>query len=448
LNEWVQGRVDKCKKPRAKWQENIIWFFNQHFVNAVIYLVIIANTAVVIADLSMGTAPYPLTCTAQECAFYTFYVLNLVFSVFFFLEMCIKFAALGFFGYWRDPLNCFDGVLVMLIIIELLFSNFAQMIGGSTSSLGQSVGVGKSFRMFRFLKIARSLRIIRLYRAFHKQYKDATTQVVPDDWQHMGNGTTDVKKPATSGGAAAAPQTAAEAGDGDKKEAEEEEDDDDDDGPDNPFIPPEWPKEGAMAPLMGIFGLFMWLCNMLVAVPMFLTIPDCRRPVFKRLYMLTFFLSILWIIVFAYFMVWMVTDFGAKWGVPPQVMGITLLAAGTSIPDALSSIAVAKRGHGDMAVSSSIGSNIFDILIGLPVPWMIRGIWEMTRGKTYWEAYTPIKSDFMIISILLLFIMVALVITTVHLCGWRLLVRLGYMMMFFYFIFLTISILLEYNCIS
>eukprot|EP00483_Globobulimina_turgida_P005456 UN05466 len=28
-------------------------------------------------------------------------------------------------------------------------------------------------------------------------------------------------------------------------------------------------------------------------------------------------------------------------------------------------------GKGDMAVSSSIGSNIFDILIGLPLPWLL-----------------------------------------------------------------------------
>jgi Ca2+/Na+ antiporter len=43
------------------------------------------------------------------------------------------------------------------------------------------------------------------------------------------------------------------------------------------------------------------------------------------------------------------------------VLGLTLLAAGTSVPDLLSSVIVAKRGEGDMAVSSSIGSNIFDV---------------------------------------------------------------------------------------
>ena len=55
-----------------------------------------------------------------------------------------------------------------------------------------------------------------------------------------------------------------------------------------------------------------------------------------------------------------------------MVMGLTVLAAGTSVPDLLSSVIVARMGaEGDMAVSSYIGSNIFDILVGLPLPWLI-----------------------------------------------------------------------------
>ena len=126
-------------------------------------------------------------------------------------------------------------------------------------------------------------------------------------------------------------------------------------------------------------------------------------------------------------------------------MGLTLLAAGTSIPDALSSVAVAKRGHGDMAISSSIGSNIFDILFGLPVPWII---YTLMQGIVHGDfngpdSFVPIYSANLIFMILLLFLMVALVITTVHLSGWRLLIKLGYMMMLFYFVFLAMSILLE-----
>ena len=61
------------------------------------------------------------------------------------------------------------------------------------------------------------------------------------------------------------------------------------------------------------------------------------------------------------------------------IMGLTFLAAGTSVPDLLTSVIVARMGEGDMAVSSSIGSNIFDICFGLPVPWLLYCFAQMAK---------------------------------------------------------------------
>lgn len=54
-------------------------------------------------------------------------------------------------------------------------------------------------------------------------------------------------------------------------------------------------------------------------------------------------------------------------GITEEIMGLTILAAGTSIPDLITSVIVARKGLGDMAVSSSVGSNIFDITVGYGV---------------------------------------------------------------------------------
>ena len=136
-------------------------------------------------------------------------------------------------------------------------------------------------------------------------------------------------------------------------------------------------------------------------------------------------------------MVWMATVIGLIIGIPDPVMGLTVLAAGTSIPDALSSLAVARKGHGDMAVSSSIGSNVFDILIGLPIPWFLATtVAEMD--------FVPINSDGLNIMVLMLFVMVGLVIITIRASGWVLTRKLAWMMMFLYAIFVTFSLLLEY----
>ena len=57
--------------------------------------------------------------------------------------------------------------------------------------------------------------------------------------------------------------------------------------------------------------------------------------------------------------------------VPKYIIGLTILAFGTSVPDMMSSIIVAKQGRGGMAISNALGSNIFDILIGLGLPWLV-----------------------------------------------------------------------------
>lgn len=51
-----------------------------------------------------------------------------------------------------------------------------------------------------------------------------------------------------------------------------------------------------------------------------------------------------------------------RFSVPEGVIGVTLLAAGTSLPEAATSIVAAVRGQRDIAVGNLIGSNVFNLL--------------------------------------------------------------------------------------
>lgn len=128
-------------------------------------------------------------------------------------------------------------------------------------------------------------------------------------------------------------------------------------------------------------GVLAWI-QYIVVLPLVLvlslTVPDVRRPGMSMWSYVAFIFSIAWIGGFAYLMVQWAGVIGNTVGIPDVVMGLTVLAAGTSVPDMLSSVIVARRGEGDMAVSSSIGSNIFDILVGLPVPWFLFTVWPTT----------------------------------------------------------------------
>merc|ERR1719223_431066 len=115
-----------------------------------------------------------------------------------------------------------------------------------------------------------------------------------------------------------------------------------------------------------------------LARPLFLafevTIPNCSLPHNKGRHLVTFFASIFWIGVLSYFLVTWASKLGCLWGIHPAIMGVTVLAAGTSVPDAIGSLLVARDGQGDMAVSNAIGSNVFDILLGLGLPWTLSGL--------------------------------------------------------------------------
>lgn len=61
------------------------------------------------------------------------------------------------------------------------------------------------------------------------------------------------------------------------------------------------------------------------------------------------------------------TQLARQWGVSELVTGLTIVAAGTSLPEVATSIVAAIRGERDIAVGNVVGSNIFNILAVLGV---------------------------------------------------------------------------------
>ena len=81
-----------------------------------------------------------------------------------------------------------------------------------------------------------------------------------------------------------------------------------------------------------------------------------------------------WILACSIVMVIFATSIGCLLGIDPVVMGTVFLAAGTSVPDAIASMVVARDGHADMAIANAVGSNVFDILLGLGFPWFLSSV--------------------------------------------------------------------------
>ncbi|XP_056147850.1 sodium/potassium/calcium exchanger 3 [Lampris incognitus] len=209
---------------------------------------------------------------------------------------------------------------------------------------------------------------------------------------------------------------------------EEEEEGDDGEGP---FVPFQCPA--------GVCNKLKWLLAWPLCLLLYFSVPNVSTPRWESCFMLSFILSTLWIAAFSYIMVWMVTVIGFTLGIPDVIMGITFLAAGTSVPDCMASLIVARQGMGDMAVSNSIGSNVFDILVGLGLPWALN-----TLAINYGSSI-KLNSRGLIFSVGLLLASVFMTVTGVHLNKWTLDKRLGLTCLLLYAVFLCFSCLIEYN---
>lgn len=55
----------------------------------------------------------------QYVANFLIFRANLIFTYIFIAEMAIKIMALGSLGYVRDVMNCFDGLIVIMSIIDI-----------------------------------------------------------------------------------------------------------------------------------------------------------------------------------------------------------------------------------------------------------------------------------------------------------------------------------------
>ena len=58
---------------------------------------------------------------------------------------------------------------------------------------------------------------------------------------------------------------------------------------------------------------------------------------------------------------------------PSFLWGLTIIAIGTSLPDALVSIQAARRGRSVVSLANVLGSNIFDLLVAVPLGVLIAG---------------------------------------------------------------------------
>ena len=162
------------------------------------------------------------------------------------------------------------------------------------------------------------------------------------------------------------------------------------------------------------------------------SIPECEEEEAQKYCYVAFFMCIVWIGALCFLMVMAATEVGCVLNVSPTLMGILVLSIGTSVPDAIGSMIASRKGEADMAVANAIGSNVFDILLGLGLPWMLRAVIE---GEDTVVDKNGIKE-----SVGILFGTVWLFLGVLVFNRWKMTKQLGLMLFFLYVIYVAYNI--------
>jgi Ca2+/Na+ antiporter len=185
----------------------------------------------------------------------------------------------------------------------------------------------------------------------------------------------------------------------------------------------------------GLQARILWALSLPYMIAFRFTVPNLKVDKWKKFYFLAFVANVAWIGLLTWVMVKFAAEIGCLLNIDPALMGLVLLAAGTSVPDTIASVIVAREGEGDMAVSNAIGSNVFDILLGLGLPWTISTI-------VYKE---PVKSEgnTVVYATAQLIIILGIVVGLLAFNKWLLTPKLGFVLFAVYFIFLIVNISLS-----
>lgn len=121
--------------------------------------------------------------------------------------------------------------------------------------------------------------------------------------------------------------------------------------------------------LMAFFVLFLRYLYNGAEKNMVHKVSTRNMPVFKILMMLV--LGVIALILGSKFTVSSATNLAELLKVPNRIIGLTLIALGTSLPELVTCVIAARKKHTDLIIGNIIGSNIFNILFVLGVAGLV-----------------------------------------------------------------------------
>ena len=157
-----------------------------------------------------------------------------------------------------------------------------------------------------------------------------------------------------------------------------------------------WPFPGLFLVTWTFFGTFslVWIyvlvpvCIILMAI-FFFTCPENGIPKYiAAIEIIGLTMSVIW----TYLVSSVLIDLLQMWtifsGISPTYMGLTIIAVGSALPDAVTTLALSAKGYGDMAITGNYSSQCFGLLIGFGLAMLKKTITQGTQYFNLWDLET------------------------------------------------------------
>lgn len=85
-------------------------------------------------------------------------------------------------------------------------------------------------------------------------------------------------------------------------------------------------------------------------------------------------IGLLVLLISAEVLVWAASNIANALGVSELIIGLTVVAVGTSLPELAATVGSALKGHPEIAIGNVVGSNLLNILAVLPIPALVSSV--------------------------------------------------------------------------
>lgn len=156
-------------------------------------------------------------------------------------------------------------------------------------------------------------------------------------------------------------------------------------------------------PASNLFSKCLFYVTLPLRYVFYWTIPDVRRQGSEHRSLQSVLISSLWLGIFSYAIVVILSMISSYFQMEDSLVGFTVGAWAVSYPALWSSIVLAKKGFGQIALYNAIGSNTFSNFLGLGIPWLLYSTSTTMQGiQEQGLAFSNISLLVMIVCIYLL----------------------------------------------